>query len=215
VEWSPPFTPPLQPLSMREAPTLEVPLAELLTAQTGRSGPRRGRGLVAGVLLGVLAGGLVGAGAVFAAVSAPGGGAPPAGTQQDMRAAQPDSRIARAAGNAPQLPASEAAPIVTSGPASCTAVYDIVQQWPGGFKAEVTVTAGDVAVEGWKVTWPLGQGQSVTQWWNASVVNGGTRTVARNASYNGRLAAGARTTFGFVGTGPATPPAGVPTCAPL
>ena len=40
----------------------------------------------------------------------------------------------------------------------------------------------------------------MTQAWNATVTTGGTAVTARNVSYNGTLAAGASTTFGFLGS---------------
>jgi hypothetical protein len=51
------------------------------------------------------------------------------------------------------------------------------------------------------VTWPLADGQSITQWWNGSVASARARAVATNASYNGRLDARGRATLGVVGTG--------------
>ncbi len=73
-------------------------------------------------------------------------------------------------------------------------------QWSGGFQAEVEVTAGSSAVKGWTVTWAYANGQSVTQAWNATVTSSGSAVTARNASYNGALAAGSGTQFGFLGS---------------
>ncbi|WP_438872991.1 cellulose binding domain-containing protein [Paractinoplanes hotanensis] len=42
-------------------------------------------------------------------------------------------------------------------------------------------------------------GQAVTQAWNATVTSSGSAVTARNVSYNGALAAGAGTQFGFLG----------------
>lgn len=83
---------------------------------------------------------------------------------------------------------------------ACTAAYSVVGQWAGGFQAEVKVTAGTQAVTGWTVTWTYGNGQAVTQAWNAAVTSSGPAVTARNVSYNGSLAAGAGTTFGFLGS---------------
>lgn len=83
----------------------------------------------------------------------------------------------------------------------CTAVYSVQDQWNGGFVASVNVTAGSTALTGWRVTLTLAGGASITSLWNG-VANGasGTVTVA-NQSYNGRLAAGQSTSFGFQGSG--------------
>jgi lysophospholipase L1-like esterase len=105
-------------------------------------------------------------------------------------------------------------PPTTTAPPSggCTATYTIVNQWPGGYQATVTVTAGS-AVTGWQVGFGLASGQTITQSWNATVSQTGSAVRAVNVSYNGTLAAGTSTTFGFLGATPstATPPA--VTCA--
>jgi mannan endo-1,4-beta-mannosidase len=82
----------------------------------------------------------------------------------------------------------------------CTAVYSIVGSWPGGFQGEVRVAAGSAAIKGWTVNWTFANGQTVTQAWNATVTSSGSAVTASNVSYNGSLAAGASTTFGFLGS---------------
>jgi mannan endo-1,4-beta-mannosidase len=94
----------------------------------------------------------------------------------------------------------------------CSAAYRVVNQWPGGFQAEVTVTAGTAAIAGWAVTWTFAAGQTVTQSWNAQVSSSAGAVSARNASYNGSLGAGARTTFGFLGSWQGGNPAPAPSC---
>nr|BFE70105.1 hypothetical protein GCM10020092_034060 [Actinoplanes digitatis] len=74
-------------------------------------------------------------------------------------------------------------------------------QWNGGFVANVNVTAGTTALNGWRVTVALPSGTSITSAWNA-VTSGTSGTVTlTNQSYNGRLAPGQATSFGFQGTG--------------
>ncbi|WP_327032133.1 cellulose binding domain-containing protein [Micromonospora ureilytica] len=88
-----------------------------------------------------------------------------------------------------------------TGTPGCTAVYSVQDQWNGGFVANVSVTAGTAALTGWRVTLILPSGASVSSLWNGvSSGTSGTITVA-NQSYNGRLAAGQATSFGFQGTG--------------
>lgn len=72
-------------------------------------------------------------------------------------------------------------------------------QWQGGFQGEVRVTAGSAAITGWTTRWTFANGQSVSQTWSATVTSSGATVTARNVDYNGRLAAGASTTFGFIG----------------
>jgi poly(3-hydroxybutyrate) depolymerase len=96
---------------------------------------------------------------------------------------------------------------------ACTATWRAVNSWPGGFQAEVTVSnTGPAATTGWKVSWPLASGQSISQVWNGvATTNGGTATVT-NAAYNGALAPGSGTSFGVIVSGTAgTAPA--PVCS--
>jgi acetylxylan esterase len=94
----------------------------------------------------------------------------------------------------------------SSGPASpppaggCTATYSVVNQWQGGFQATITVTNGSSARSSWRVGWTFPSGQTITQLWNASYTQSGSSVTATNASYNGTLAAGGTTSFGFTAT---------------
>ncbi|MET8349252.1 MULTISPECIES: lytic polysaccharide monooxygenase [unclassified Micromonospora] len=101
----------------------------------------------------------------------------------------------------PTTPPPTTPPPTTPPPAgACTATYAVTGQWPGGFQAEVRVTAGGSPTRGWSVSWNYANGQQVTSAWNAAVASNGTLVTARNVSHNGSLAAGASTTFGFLGS---------------
>lgn len=102
----------------------------------------------------------------------------------------------------------------TTPPASgaCTASYAITNSWPGGFQAEVQVKAGSSAINGWTVKWTYANGQTISQVWNATITNSGSAYTARNVDYNGRLGAGASTSFGFLGTANSTNTAPAVTC---
>ncbi|MFG3643509.1 cellulase family glycosylhydrolase [Micromonospora sp. NPDC047762] len=82
----------------------------------------------------------------------------------------------------------------------CTATYTVTNQWQGGFQGEVRVTAGARAITGWTAGWTFANGQRVTQSWNVALTSSGTTVTARNTDYNGRLAAGASASFGFLGS---------------
>jgi hypothetical protein len=82
----------------------------------------------------------------------------------------------------------------------CTASYAIVNSWPGGFQAQVTVTAGAAGLSSWGVGWTFPDDQEITDLWNASFSQSGQNVTADNLSYNGTLAAGASTTLGFNGS---------------
>ncbi len=84
----------------------------------------------------------------------------------------------------------------------CSASYTTVNTWPGGFQAGVTVTnAGASALNGWTVRLTLPSGQTISSLWNG--VNSGTSgaITVKNAAYNGTIAGGGSTTFGYTGTG--------------
>jgi polyvinyl alcohol dehydrogenase (cytochrome) len=105
----------------------------------------------------------------------------------------------------------------TSGPAgACTATYQVVNQWSGGFQGEVTVRAGTAAINGWTVRWTFPSGQTLSQVWNASATSDGANVTVSNASYNGTLASNATTSFGFLGAwnGSNTAPASLACTSP-
>ncbi|MBP2337169.1 hypothetical protein JOF41_003347 [Saccharothrix coeruleofusca] len=99
------------------------------------------------------------------------------------------------------------------GTAGCAATYTVTGQWSGGFQAEVRVTAGASAINGWSVSWTAAGGEVVNQSWNTALTNQGASITARNASHNGSLAAGASTTFGFLGSSTGSPSTPTLTCA--
>lgn len=86
------------------------------------------------------------------------------------------------------------------GGGGCTASVSL-NEWPGGFVATIRVSAGASSVNGWTVTVNLPSGAAATHHWSSERV-GGTGTVQfTNASWNGFIAAGQSTEFGFQGTG--------------
>ena len=109
-----------------------------------------------------------------------------------------------AAGNV--SPASSAVSTMTSagstgGGSGCTATYQVGSDWGNGFTANVTVTNnGSSATKSWKVTWTWGGNQQVSNMWNANNQQSGQSESATNMSYNGAIAPGANTSFGFQGT---------------
>ncbi|SHK58927.1 GDSL-type esterase/lipase family protein [Actinacidiphila paucisporea] len=96
-----------------------------------------------------------------------------------------------------------------TGGAACTAALAVSNAWQGGYQAGVTVTAVR-ALTSWTVTLT---GVQVTQVWNGTAVTNpdGSVTV-HSAGWNGTLAAGASTTFGFLASSAPTPPPTV-TCS--
>src|SRR5262245_60108317 len=90
--------------------------------------------------------------------------------------------------------------LASAATAGCGVTYAISSQWPGGFGPNVTVTNLGDPVNGWRLTWSFGAGQTVTQVWNATVTQSGSAVTATNVSYNAAIATGGSTTFGFNGS---------------
>jgi endo-1,4-beta-xylanase len=61
-----------------------------------------------------------------------------------------------------------------------------------------------VATKGWTVQWTLASGQSIAQLWGGVLSVSGSGVTVRNADYNGAVAPGGNTTFGFIGNGSST-----------
>jgi chitodextrinase len=98
------------------------------------------------------------------------------------------------------------------GGGACTASYRQVNAWAGGFQGEVTITAGASPINGWTATLGFPAGVSIIQLWSGTFTTSGTTVTVHNLSYNGSLAAGGTTTFGFTanasGANGATPSLG-------
>lgn len=105
-------------------------------------------------------------------------------------------------------PPATTAPPATTPPATggpgCTASYRVTNSWQGGFQAEVTVTnTGSTTINGWRVSWTLPSGQSISQIWNGTLTTSGGNVTVTNVSYNGTLPPpGGGTSFGFLASGP-------------
>jgi predicted carbohydrate-binding protein with CBM5 and CBM33 domain len=83
---------------------------------------------------------------------------------------------------------------------ACLASYTIVNSWPGGFQAEVVIKAGATAINGWTAKWTFADGQTITQLWSGTFTASGSTITVNPVSWNASLAAGASTSFGFLGT---------------
>jgi endoglucanase len=94
-------------------------------------------------------------------------------------------------------PRSDAATAATG----CSASYATQSQWSGGMVSGVTVTnTGTSALTAWTVTFTFGGDQKATSAWGASLTQSIEYVTATNASYDGSVAVGASTSFGFQGT---------------
>ncbi|GAA3004598.1 glycosyl hydrolase family 18 protein [Streptosporangium longisporum] len=82
-----------------------------------------------------------------------------------------------------------------------TATYSTSSNWGSGFEGKVVVKAGTSALTSWKVEFDLPSGTSIGSSWDADLTKSGNHYTFVNKSWNGALAAGASTSFGFNGTG--------------
>jgi len=84
------------------------------------------------------------------------------------------------------------------GGTGCAAAYSVTNQWGTGFTANVTVTNnGTTATTGWKVSWTWGGNQQISNVWNGVLSGTGPSVSVFNATYNGSIAPGGNTSFGF------------------
>lgn len=90
----------------------------------------------------------------------------------------------------------------------CSVEYTVVNEWQGGYQADVTVTNLGDPVSSWEVAWEFGSGQGISQAWNAQVTQSGSQVAASNVGWNGSLGTGGSANFGFIGSGPSAPAPG-------
>ena len=85
---------------------------------------------------------------------------------------------------------------------ACHIGYSIATQWPGGFKAAVTIdNTGDKAISNWTLTWAFANGQKITDIWAGTDTQSGANVTVNNLSYNGSIpAGGSYNGMGFDGT---------------
>jgi hypothetical protein len=89
--------------------------------------------------------------------------------------------------------------VTASGAApACTVEYSVTSQWDTGFQGAVRITNNTAAMNSWKLTFDLVNGQKLNQGWNAKWSQSGTTVTAANESYNGSLGTGASVSAGFL-----------------
>ncbi|WP_338895416.1 cellulose-binding domain-containing protein [Streptomyces sp. TG1A-60] len=83
--------------------------------------------------------------------------------------------------------------------ATCHVRYEIVNEWPGGFQAAVTVTSTK-ALDGWRIGWTYAHDQRVTQMWDGTFDQDGAEITASAADYNKTVPEGGTFGVGLLGT---------------
>ncbi len=88
----------------------------------------------------------------------------------------------------------------TQGTGGCQVVYTIPNQWGDGFLGDVTIKNTGAALSSWTLTWTFGGNQRITNLWSGVVTQSGQAVSVANAAWNGPIASGGTTNFGFQGT---------------
>jgi len=106
-------------------------------------------------------------------------------------------------------------PTTTTGPppvGGCSATFTKTNEWPGGFQGDVRVAnTGTNSTTSWNVTLTFANGQRITQVWGGRTTQTASPFTVTNESWNGTIAAGQGTNFGFLGSWSGTN--GAPTVA--
>ncbi|WP_181794059.1 cellulose-binding domain-containing protein [Streptomyces sp. WELS2] len=100
-------------------------------------------------------------------------------------------------------PASGAGAGATAG---CRVDYT-VNEWSGGYTAQVHVTNLGPALSAWRLTWTYGGDQHITSAWNATVTQTGRSVTAAGTDWNASLPSGGAADFGVQGTWQSADPA--------
>ncbi|HWB38024.1 MAG TPA: cellulose binding domain-containing protein, partial [Rugosimonospora sp.] len=83
-----------------------------------------------------------------------------------------------------------------------TATFSKDSDWGTGYQAKYTITNGTSAsISSWTVSFDLPSGLTFGTYWDALVTVSGQHVTATNRNYNGTVAAGASTSFGFIVNG--------------
>lgn len=104
---------------------------------------------------------------------------------------------------APTAPPTSGAPGVAAPPAAvpagaCTATYELLNAWPGGFQGQVRVTASAPDLRGWTVSWTRPDGVEMSDdTWGAAFTYSGDVVTAESLSWNGTVAQGESVVVGF------------------
>jgi endo-1,4-beta-xylanase len=123
-------------------------------------------------------------------------------TLDALNAGDPPPPSSPAVSQPPSSPPVSQPPSSPPAPGGCSASVSL-NQWNGGFVTTVRVTAGTSAVNGWSIGLTLPSGATVSNTWNTAASGNSGAVRFANVSYNGRIAAGQSTEFGFQGTGTA------------
>ena len=91
---------------------------------------------------------------------------------------------------------------------TCPVTYTIVNSWPGGFQAGITITnTGTSAINGWTLEWLFPGTQQISQLWGGNVSSQGQAITVTSLSWDASIpAGGSMNSVGFTATGTAATP---------
>lgn len=94
---------------------------------------------------------------------------------------------------------------------TCPVTYTIVNSWPGGFQAGITIdNTGTTALNSWTLEWVFPGNQQVSQLWGGNVASQGETITVTNLSWDGSIpVGGTMNSVGFTATGTAATPAAI------
>jgi|GEM_PF-3585629 len=97
-------------------------------------------------------------------------------------------------------------PLTSVSSDACAASYSLLDQWNGGFKAEISFENKTSQTLSWRGALEFTGGETVKSNWRSQLLSAGSTPSFGGESYNASLEPGESVTFGFVGEGsPATP----------
>jgi mannan endo-1,4-beta-mannosidase len=100
--------------------------------------------------------------------------------------------------SAPSAAASAITQAASGGGVACHVAYSIVNSWPGGFQAAITIqNTGSTAWTRWDLTWTFANGQTINGLWNGVASQNGANVSVLSYSYNGAIPAGG--SYGGIG----------------
>jgi hypothetical protein len=114
-------------------------------------------------------------------------------------AARPLARLLGACALAAGALAAVAAP-PASAASTCTVAYSVVNNWPGGFQAGITITNNGAPITSWALAFTFPNAQQVSGGWNGTFTQSGQYLTVTSMSWNGALGTGGSTSIGFTGT---------------
>ncbi|SED87591.1 esterase, PHB depolymerase family [Streptomyces misionensis] len=101
----------------------------------------------------------------------------------------------------PTSPPPTTPPPTTPPTGAACRVTSTISAWNDGLTDNIGITnTGSTTLNGWTLTFTLPSGQTITSGWNATFSPASGAVTAKNAGYNGTLAAGATTSIGFQAT---------------